>query len=60
MKQAFIGALLYDPDCGFCEKSASFTQKYLNLAAEVKPAYPDELVAYRVDRARFESAIPYE
>ena len=59
MRPAFTGALLYDPDCGFCQKCASFAQRYFALKAEIAPAYPDDLVAYRIDRARFARAIPF-
>lgn len=59
MKPAFTGALLYDPDCGFCQKCASFAQRHFDLTAEIAPAYPDDLVAYRIDRGRFARAIPY-
>lgn len=56
---AFTGALLYDPDCGICQKCATFATCYLALQADITPGYPDDLVAYSIDRARFAQAISF-
>lgn len=56
---SFTGALLYDPDCGICQQCARWAVRYLALRAEVTPGYPDDLLAYGIDRQRFAQAIPY-
>lgn len=54
-----MSVLLYDPDCGFCTRCASFAIKHLKLDADVQPGIPDELVANNIARDRFADAIPY-
>lgn len=54
-----MSTLLYDPDCGFCQRCARFAQRYLALGVDLQPGVPDELIAHRIDRDRFLTGLPY-
>ncbi len=52
------GVLLYDPDCGICQKAAGVLT-HLGLDARVQAGHYDRLQEYGVDFERFMRQIPF-
>ncbi|HIY94672.1 MAG TPA: DUF393 domain-containing protein [Candidatus Rothia avicola] len=52
------GVLLYDPDCGICQKAARVLT-HLGLGARVQAGHYDRLQEYGVDLERFMRQIPF-
>ncbi|WP_421083637.1 thiol-disulfide oxidoreductase DCC family protein [Rothia nasimurium] len=52
------GLLLYDPDCGICQKAARLLT-HLGLEAQVRPGHYDRLEEHGVNFERFMRQIPF-
>ncbi len=52
------GVLLYDPDCGFCTRTASLVPS-LGVDVQIRPMTPGELTAYAIDPVRAAREMPY-
>lgn len=53
-----MGALLYDPDCGFCTRAAGWLGRF-GVTCEIAAGYPATLAALSVDPARAGREIPF-
>ena len=57
-EQPARGVLLYDPDCGFCTRSAALVPR-LGVDVDVRPMTASELTAYRIDPVRAAREMPF-
>lgn len=53
-----MGTLLYDPDCGFCTRSAQLLARW-PVTCRIEPMTPARLAELAVDPARAAAEIPF-